>query len=246
MSFRFTVRDWQAYAPGLPDKAAWEAWARAPLAPRGDAAPALAEMPAMQRRRVEQLGRMALQVAYWCQQADDAALPLVFASRHGDLSRTYAMLRDLAQGRRLVADRVRPVHAQFDRGPIRHRAPAYRPMPGGFRRDDDRRSRRASKRSACWPRAPRKCWSWFTTAPARTPIAPSPMNRPRISPGRSAWRGQPGRACRLAAAADVDAAGDEADDGLPQALRVLRFLIGTTPSLSVGDGPRRWTWRRHG
>jgi hypothetical protein len=101
MNPAFAILDWSGFAAGLESRAAWQDWARAPVLPEGDAIAPLAEMPAMQRRRVEKLGRMALQVAYWCQSAANAGCPLVFASRHGDLSRTYAMLQELARGQPL-------------------------------------------------------------------------------------------------------------------------------------------------
>lgn len=101
MTRQFRIRDWSAFAPGLEDRQAWLDWSRQPWLPEGIAAPALTEMPPMQRRRVEKLGRMALQVAFWCQSAADAGWPLVFASRHGDLARTYAMLQELARGNAL-------------------------------------------------------------------------------------------------------------------------------------------------
>ncbi|RZA17310.1 MAG: 3-oxoacyl-ACP synthase [Lysobacteraceae bacterium] len=96
MEVVFSVEAWSAFAPGLEDDAAWLAWARAPWLPEGDAVPALAEMPPMQRRRVERLGRAALQVAWRCQGDDERDIPSVFASRHGDLERTHRMLSELA------------------------------------------------------------------------------------------------------------------------------------------------------
>lgn len=95
---QFSVRAWSAFAPGLDSAADWQAWASRPRLPQGDDAPALAEMPAMQRRRLERLGRMALQVAWRCQPEAEANLPLVFASRHGDIARTFEMLTGLARG----------------------------------------------------------------------------------------------------------------------------------------------------
>jgi len=53
-------------------------------------------MPAMMRRRVDRLGRLACQVAYWCQPA--AGAPMVFASRYGDATRSLALLGDLVKG----------------------------------------------------------------------------------------------------------------------------------------------------
>lgn len=50
----------------------------------------------MMRRRVDRLGRLACQVAYWCQPA--AGAPMVFASRYGDATRSLALLGDLVQG----------------------------------------------------------------------------------------------------------------------------------------------------
>lgn len=54
----------------------------------------------MMRRRVERLGRMGLQAAYWGLE-DTANCPIVFASRHGDVSRSITLLRQLAQGEAL-------------------------------------------------------------------------------------------------------------------------------------------------
>lgn len=97
MEGAFSVEAWSAFAPGLESADAWRAWAHAPWLPMGDDVPALAEMPPMQRRRVERLGRAALQVAWRCQGGDERDLPLVFASRHGDILRTHAMLAELAR-----------------------------------------------------------------------------------------------------------------------------------------------------
>lgn len=98
MSLRFTIVDWAAFAPGLQDRNAWHNWLReGARLPGGDEVPALTEMHAMQRRRLERVGRIALQTAFWCQTADVADIPLVFASRHGDIQRTYEMLEVLAR-----------------------------------------------------------------------------------------------------------------------------------------------------
>ncbi|WP_206434472.1 beta-ketoacyl synthase chain length factor [Iodobacter ciconiae] len=61
-----------------------------------DHSPALSEMPAMQRRRVGRLGKMALQAAYWaCDKA--AQCPVIFASRYGDIAQSVEQLNQLAQ-----------------------------------------------------------------------------------------------------------------------------------------------------
>lgn len=95
MTVRFSVERWAAWAPGLNDHAAWQAWLRQPSPLSYTEDPPLAEMPAMIRRRVDRLGRVALQAAYWGQ-GDSAPCPVVFASRRGDVGRGLQLLRQLA------------------------------------------------------------------------------------------------------------------------------------------------------
>ncbi len=93
MSNAFKINAWHAFAPGMSDRQAWLAWAQAPTPLSGDDTPALPELPAMQRRRLERIGRMALHVAFQCQPQAASDVPLVFASRHGDLGRTLDMMQ---------------------------------------------------------------------------------------------------------------------------------------------------------
>jgi hypothetical protein len=97
MTVRFSVERWAAWAPGLNDHAAWQAWLRQPSPLSYTEDPSLVEMPAMIRRRVDRLGRVALQAAYWGQ-GDSAPCPVVFASRRGDIDRCLQMLRQMADG----------------------------------------------------------------------------------------------------------------------------------------------------
>ncbi len=95
----FSVVDWAAWAPGLSTREQWQQWATAPVLPAGDDTPGLAEVPAMQRRRIERLGRMAIQTACWCEEGDgaDSSVPLVFASRHGDVARSMDLLQTMTR-----------------------------------------------------------------------------------------------------------------------------------------------------
>ena len=97
MTVRFSVEGWAAWAPGLGDQASWSAWLSDPRTLTGDDVPELAEMAPMARRRLDRLGRAALQVAYWVAPKTTGA-PLVFASRYGDIARSVALLGDLARG----------------------------------------------------------------------------------------------------------------------------------------------------
>jgi len=95
----FRVCRWSAWAPGLPDPGLWPAWLSSPD-PRGldgDAVPALNELPPMTRRRIDPLGRAALQVAFWTQ-GGSATGPVVFSSRWGEIARSVSLLRQLAGG----------------------------------------------------------------------------------------------------------------------------------------------------
>lgn len=67
-----------------------------PLAPVDAVAP-LAEVSAMTRRRIDPLGRAALQVAWGAQGAEPTG-PVVFASRWGEIARSVALLRQLGAG----------------------------------------------------------------------------------------------------------------------------------------------------
>jgi Beta-ketoacyl synthase, N-terminal domain len=103
--FEFVIRDWAAWASTLDQRARWLAWAAdaAPACPAAtEAAPALADMPAMSRRRLNPLGRMAAQMAYDIAPSAEGAgadgCPMIFASRYGDASRSLALLGDLVRG----------------------------------------------------------------------------------------------------------------------------------------------------
>ena len=91
------IERWRAWAPGLDDAGAWRDWARAPrvVPDDGKVQPACAFLPPMQRRRLGRLARMTLETA-WPLCDDGEQLPFVFASRHGESTRTLALLGDLA------------------------------------------------------------------------------------------------------------------------------------------------------
>ena len=92
----FNIAQWRAWAPGLDSVDAWQAWSRQPVVlQRSDAAPDVSFLPAMQRRRLSRLARMAFSVG-WPLADGRENLPLVFVSRHGETPRTYEILSDLA------------------------------------------------------------------------------------------------------------------------------------------------------
>lgn len=93
----FSITSDAAWAPGVETRKAWRAWAENGFPIAMGSEPALRAMPAMQRRRVSFLGKMALEVAYECL-GERTDIPTVFCSGHGEVSRAVDLLQDLASG----------------------------------------------------------------------------------------------------------------------------------------------------
>jgi hypothetical protein len=94
---RLKIEHWRFWTPESSDPTGWlEHWRKANPLPESTVAPA-AHVPAMQRRRMSRLSRMALEVATTIP-GGDAADFVVFCSQHGEIQRTTAMLIDMAAG----------------------------------------------------------------------------------------------------------------------------------------------------
>jgi hypothetical protein len=93
----FSITCDAAWAPGIETREAWRDWALGHPVTYAGSEPVVRAMPAMQRRRLGLLGKIALEVAYEClgQRQD---VPMVFCSRHGEVSRSVELLSDLARG----------------------------------------------------------------------------------------------------------------------------------------------------
>ncbi len=92
----FNISQWRAWAPGLQSAAHWQQWSHGERAiDAGEESPDVSFLPAMQRRRLSRLARMAFAVG-WPLAEGLAQLPLVFVSRHGETPRTLEILSDLA------------------------------------------------------------------------------------------------------------------------------------------------------
>lgn len=93
----FTISRWHAWAPGVETAADWHTWLAGGIFATPDAQPDVSQLPALLRRRLDRLGRMALHTVWPCLEGLDAA-EFVFASRHGALRRTIDLLIALAHG----------------------------------------------------------------------------------------------------------------------------------------------------
>lgn len=96
-----TIRDWSAWAPGVQTTEDWEQWSEGKKTIGGDTQPDVKAIPAMLRRRLSPLGKMALATAMPLLADTEQNIPSVLVSRHGDLNRTLALLTDLANSEEL-------------------------------------------------------------------------------------------------------------------------------------------------
>lgn len=252
-----TVERWSAWAPGLDTPAAWAAWLRDPRPLQGDeaSAPPLPEVPAMARRRIEPLGRAALQVAYQVQ--DDlpaesvAAMPLVFASRWGELARSIAMLQELARGE--------PLSPTAFSHSVHNAIGAQYSIQRGVRANVSAVAAGACSAEAGWMEAlgliadgaPQVLLTVFDA-----PLPPAydgagldaPLTRLHAYALRLR-RAEGGEGLLLdsvaaAPAADAPSPDPLPADPLPADLRLLGWLLSSEAELRQGEGARQWRWRR--
>jgi hypothetical protein len=107
MQTMLSLTAWSAWAPDKPEPAAWQAWAEAGAAAvaaaSGETGPAknpdISAIPAMQRRRLSSLSRMAFATAAACSGAQADEVCCIFASRHGELTRTLDILDNIVAGK---------------------------------------------------------------------------------------------------------------------------------------------------
>ncbi len=96
MQLSFGIRSIGAWSVDFQQLADWQQW---PTPQSNDnqltTAPKLAQVPAMQRRRYSRLTKMQLEVAFQCEAPTNCRT--IFASRHGELNRTVALLQDIVQ-----------------------------------------------------------------------------------------------------------------------------------------------------
>lgn len=83
------------WAPDLADTASWQSWSGNALPADTGLEPDVRFIEPLLRRRLGRLSRMALHVAHQAA-AELESVPTIFASRHGELSRTVDMLHALA------------------------------------------------------------------------------------------------------------------------------------------------------
>lgn len=91
------IKNWAAWTPGIHTAEQWQRWALGQESAPSDDKPDISAIPAMLRRRLSSLGKMALSVAFPLLSNSEDKIPCVFSSRHGELERTVGLLQTLAK-----------------------------------------------------------------------------------------------------------------------------------------------------
>ncbi|MBF5006432.1 beta-ketoacyl synthase chain length factor [Diaphorobacter caeni] len=101
MRVEFSIRASSAVACGLREHVEWQRWAESPSpsVPGGELGLDLSHVPAMARRRLGRLAKMAVLVADDVLQREQLEdLPVVWTSRYGDAEKSLALLRSQVAG----------------------------------------------------------------------------------------------------------------------------------------------------
>ncbi len=94
----FNIEQWHALSPGFETPCAWKNWCAESVTP-AQTAFATDLIPAMMRRRMSSLSKIAVQTALYLKQTQAQPFDyLVFSSRHGELPRTVDLLQQVLQG----------------------------------------------------------------------------------------------------------------------------------------------------
>lgn len=97
MAYKFIVRNWGAWAPGLSSREEWRLRRQGRLLVNPEAPPAQTLAPKSLQRRQSYLARMVLHAIGQCVALGEI-LPAVFSSAHGEISRCLQMLENLQAG----------------------------------------------------------------------------------------------------------------------------------------------------
>lgn len=253
MQIDFVIDSWAAYAPGMTAAGQWKNWATKPCLPRMETAPApapVADMPALLRRRLGPLGRMAAQVAFECLHSKPE-MPVIFSSRYGDIVRSLDLLCDYSRGEPVsAADFALSVHNSIGavisiaRKDVGH----YSSVAGG---DASAAAGVVEAVGLLDDGAPQVMLVHYDTGLPGDHAAFTDEPLAGADTGYAwAWclRSPPPTGARLSLQLSGPESGRRAalSPQLPFGLDALRFALSDDQSLERSSNSRRWTWRRHG
>lgn len=93
----FNIDAWSAWSESRCNRSEWLKWATDQKFVSEKLKPDVSMIPPMKRRRMSTLSRMALATAMECVHGDTRKPICVFASRHGELTRTVKLIRAMAE-----------------------------------------------------------------------------------------------------------------------------------------------------
>lgn len=97
MSLKFSLDAWSAWAPDKTRVCDWQAWATGQPFQSEQGQPDTSSVPAMQRRRMSSLSKMAFATAASCTGSLPVKPCCIFASRHGELGRTVKIIESMVK-----------------------------------------------------------------------------------------------------------------------------------------------------
>jgi hypothetical protein len=164
LSFSFNIAAWHAVSSRMAAPAQWQAWAADADAAleMPDYKPALAFLPAMQRRRLGDSARRVLDAA-WDLAADYPDAPLVYVSHDGEINRSFELWLGL-----LRDNEVSPTSFGLS---VHNALAGQWSMLRGDMGENTALAVRATAWRAAWPRLmrcfmmgqSRCCWCWRTS-----------------------------------------------------------------------------------
>ncbi len=94
----FSIKSWSAWSTSKTQPSNWVDWANQRDFQATTSLPDVSMLPPMKRRRMSSLTKMALSTALDCLKETDTQPNCIFASQHGELTRTVNILNRIAAG----------------------------------------------------------------------------------------------------------------------------------------------------
>jgi hypothetical protein len=98
MNLKFSIESWSAWSESKPEKKDWQAWANGQYFSADLSEPDVNFVPAMKRRRMSRLSKMVFATANDCVHELQVKPLCIFASRHGELTRTLKIIQAIVSG----------------------------------------------------------------------------------------------------------------------------------------------------
>lgn len=244
------MRRWAAWAPGLADAEAWQAWAKEPRPIGCEGSPEARFLPPLLRRRCTALSRAMLQVAFeGCPAEERSEVRTVFASRHGENKESFPLFEAIAKGQPLSP-------AKFTHTVHNAQASLFSIASGNRQASSSLSGERDTFASAFL-----EALAHLEREPTRSvlvvmgDVAIAPLFAPLLDESEAAYAvalllSREGEGTKLGfelvpGTKERGAGGARPDLAWPQALEFVRWLHSERrPRLELGVGPRSFRWHR--